>query len=478
MLIFAAIFEKDDINPSYKIMWIIIFVVMPIFGVIMYLLWGNRRVPKKLRMRLVDTTQHLKDTLGENEVNLLYLKSINPVLYRNAYYLQKNALSPVYTDTKTDYYAFGEDFFEPFIEDLKKAKKFIFLEFFIYHEGFMWDRILDILSQKVKEGLDVRVVYDGVGCLFHLPDHYDQTIRSHGIKCHVFAEPRFSLNMSNYALLNHRDHRKIAIIDGSIGYSGGVNLADEYINAIERFGVWKDTVYRLEGPAVFSMTAFFLQTWDILDESENTDVFNFIPNPSFLQQKPPTDKDLFNSKDGVVQPYMSSPLENETIAQTTYVNIIDNAHDYVYISTPYLVIDDNMLVSLITSAKKGVDVRILTPGIPDKPYVYLLTQSYYHSLIRAGVKIYEYTPGFNHAKMMVSDDTIAVVGSANLDFRSLFLHFENCCTFYGGRVVIDTKEDLLQSYALSKPISMQDIHEYSFVKRTLMTIIRFFAPLL
>ena len=276
----------------------------------------------------------------------------------------------------------------------------------------MWNSILEVLKQKAGEGVDVRVMYDGFGTLITLPSGYEHTLRSFGIKVGVFNPIRFSLHIGDYLMLNHRDHRKITVIDSNIGYGGGLNLADEYINKKVRFGVWKDTAFRIEGDAVYGLSSTFIRAWHMVT-GECLNYENYRPTV-----RKPTD--------GIVQPYFDTPLDKLNICESAYLGVINNAKKYVYITTPYLVIDNLMITSLCLASHSGIDVKSMVPGIPDKWYVYYITQSYYRVLLEAGVEIYEYTPGFLHAKMYVSDDIQAIVGSANMDFRSMYLHFENC----------------------------------------------------
>ncbi len=364
-----------------------------------------------------------------------------------------------------EYYPFGQDFFPRFLEKLKAARHYIFMEYFIVQDGEMWGRTLEILRQKAKEGVDVRVLYDGFGCLFTLPPNYAETLRAQGIQCFAVSPFRFSWHPSDYKLLNHRDHRKITVIDGEVGFTGGMNFADEYINRKKRFGVWKDTGFMLQGPAVFSLTVTFLKMWDYVAETR-TQYLDYLPESAYP------------ASEGFVQPYCDSPLDSENVAENAYFNVLRHAQHYVYLMTPYLILDNEMTTELCLSAKSGVDVRIITPGIPDKPYVYYVTQSYYPELLRAGVRIYEYTPGFVHAKMFVSDGKLAIVGSANTDYRSLYLHYENCCQFFGGQIVNRVKEDFEATMAMCHEVTAEDIRRVPLYKWLAQMFLRLFAPLM
>lgn len=472
VLVLVAILEKDDLNPAYKLMWTLIIVLMPLSGTLFYLLWGHRHVPRRLQRRFDEIEQRAKHILHQDKAPLAALAKKDRQMFHSARYLLKYANSPVYAGCQVEYYRIGEVFFPRFLQEIRKAKKFIFLEYFIMEEGYMWDTTLAILRQKVAEGVDVRLIYDGFGSLFTLPAGYEKKMREYGIQCYVFGPLTFTPHVSDYAMLNHRDHRKITAIDGNIAFSGGLNFADEYINKKLRFGVWKDTAFMLCGEAAFSLTVTFLKAWDYVS-GQKTDFMAYKPTlpPPLLSEQQMLEK-------GLVQPYYDTPLDGENVSENAYLKIIAGAQEYVYISTPYLVLDNEMITSLTLAAKSGVDVRILTPGIPDKPTVFVLTQSYYPALLRAGVRIYEYTPGFNHAKMYVSDDKTAIIGSANMDYRSLYLHFENCVSFYGGPIVQQAKQDMLESFACGTEITLEDTRRISLPKRLVQVVARFFAPML
>ncbi len=366
-------------------------------------------------------------------------------------------------NTKVTYYPVGEDMFASMLEDLKKAEHYIFLEYFIIQEGLMWDWILEILEQKVKEGVDVRLIYDDVGCVSLLPFHYAGMMEEKGIKCLAFNRfiPVVSL------VMNNRDHRKIMVIDGHTAYNGGINLADEYINKKLRFGHWKDTGVRIHGDAVFNFTLMFLEVWNAF---KVPDLDYSIFRPRRWHEEP------FEG-DGYVAPYADTPLDNEALGENVYINILNQAKDYVYIATPYLLISDEMENALCLAAKRGVDVRILMPGIPDKPTVFFMAKSYYPPLLKAGVQIYEYTPGFVHAKSYVCDDRIATVGTINMDFRSLYLHFE-CGTFlYGCKAVLDVKKDMEECFPQCHQVSLGDCRQ-GLIGNLLTSVLRVLAPLM
>ena len=345
---------------------------------------------------------------------------------------------------------------------MEKAEKYIFLEFFILRQGKMLDPIIEILERKTGQGLDVRIIYDDLGCFLTLPHHFKQHLRRKGIKCLVFNPFKPILS----SLQNNRDHRKIVIIDGKTAFTGGMNLADEYINARERFGHWKDAAIMIHGYAAWSLTLIFLHMWS-LDKKDPENPADFFP----------WNKTDIIESDGYVQPYADSPIDEENVGEHVYIQIINNAKNYVYINTPYLVVDDNLLSALSLSAKSGVDVRIITPHRWDKRIVAISSRSYYRELIHAGVKVYEYSDGFNHSKTFVSDDRVATVGTTNLDFRSLYLHFECGVWMYKTASLAKIKEDFIKTLPACKEISLEDCSRNA-LQRIIQDGLRLFAPLM
>ena len=457
------IISKDD-NPAYKLAWVIPILLLPIFGGILYLCFGDKRPTKGMRRKMDKAATKISAFSIAEEDLLDEIKEKDRIAYGQMKYINDFAHYPVYKNTKVQYFRSGEECFPVLLDQLKKAKQFIFMEYFIVEEGGMWDEILEILKQKVLEGVEVRVIYDDMGCVALLPYKYYETLEQMGIQCVAFNPviPFFSL------VMNHRDHRKITVIDGNIGFTGGFNIADEYINRKERFGYWKDTGVLLQGDAVWNLTVMFLVTWNSIKNNKTEDVRKYMPVIS---------KNNSLQYEGYVQPYGDSPLDRENVSESVFLNMINGAQDYIYLTTPYLVIDNEMMTALLLAAKRGVDVRIITPGIPDKRYVYILTQSYYSQLVNGGVKIYQYNPGFVHAKSFVCDDKFAIVGTINMDYRSLYLHFECGVFFYGTSVVKEVKEDLLeamehstqQTYALTqKRVAM----------RLMQAVLRVLAPLM
>lgn len=452
--------NKKD-NPAYKLAWVIPILSYPLLGGLMYIFMGDKKPSKRLRNR---TAKVYSETIGlmVQDPNIIEeIKKIDKSVANQAFYISQTAKFPIYKNTTSKYYNSGESNFLIIKEELRKAKHYIFMEYFIISEGVMWDEILTILEQKVKEGIEVRLIYDDMGCLTLLPYNYSKRMEQRGIKCISFNKfvPIFSIAM------NHRDHRKIIVIDGNTAFTGGINMADEYINEKIRFGHWKDIGIMLKGEAVWNFTIMFLQMWNSERPTDN-DYSIYKPNVYHSEE--------FLSN-GYVQPYGDTPLDREAVGENVYLNIINNAKEYVYIFTPYLIIDNEMMTSLCLAAKKGVDIRIVTPGIPDKKYVFWLTQSYYGQLSEAGVKIYEYTPGFLHGKCFVCDDEIATVGTINMDYRSLFLHFECGVFLYQTSIISEIKADILETISESKEITDCKI---KLPKRLMQAILRLFAPLM
>ncbi len=464
VVIMAYIAERDNLNPSYKMLWLIFMVIFPVTGALLYFFWGNRKLAKRHQDTLEIIQSDTEKLFFQDDNLLKKIKDKDTNLEKQAKYLSNIAKGMLYENTAVKYYKMGEDFFIDYLEDLKNAKKSIFMQYFIIDEGYMWDEILKILKEKAAEGVDVRVLYDGFGSLLTLPDDYEKTLQKMGIKAEVFSPIKLSYRIGDYLILNHRDHRKLTVIDGNIGYSGGLNIADEYINKINKFGRWKDTAVRLYGEGTFGLTNIFLQSWQfVTKEVEMYDKYK----PS-----------VKGKADGIIQPYHDTPLDTYNVCENAYLNVINGATDYVYIATPYLIIDNEMVTSLTLAAQSGADVRIVVPGVPDKWYAFYITQSYYKTLLEGGVRIYEYTPGFLHAKMYVCDDKQAIVGSANMDYRSLYLHYENCVSFYGGSVVKDVKADFNEMFLDSKEVSLLDVKNTPLLKRLYQIFFKILSPLM
>lgn len=459
------VISKTDV-PAYRMGWILIILIVPLFGGLLYLLIGEKRPARYMRLRLAKGMKsHDVMAVQDPEVQR-ELREKSPRAAGCASYISNCARYPVWKNTQVKYHPLGEYQYADMLEELKKAKKFIFLEYFIIEEGEMWNTILDILSEKVKEGVDVRVIYDDMGCLTKIPSNYYEKIEKRGIKCLVFNPviPIISV------VMNNRDHRKIMIIDGDTAFTGGINLADEYINHRVRFGHWKDSGIMLKGDAVWNFTIMFLEIWNSYNPEDD----------DFTVFKPNAERHGGFHSDGFVQPFCDSPLDGETVSVNVYLDILAQAKDYVYIFTPYLAISDELNIALCAAAKRGVDVRMVLPGIPDKKVAYRLSRSYYGPLLEAGVRIYEYTPGFIHAKSYVSDDKIAVVGTINMDYRSLYLHFECGVVMYENSAVQELKKDALKTFEISHEVKIGERKQGKYRRVTgklIDSFLRVFAPL-
>ena len=457
--------NKDE-NPSFKLAWIIPITVIPVFGTLLYLFlelqWEGKIINRRLRENISDTQPYLKQ-------NPRYMEQLARTSRSNANlaaYIENSGSYPVYGNTNVKYYPVGEEMFEDMKKELEKAKRFIFMEYFIVERGEMWDSILEILERKVQDGVEVRFMYDGMCCLVLLPYSYPRELRTKGLKAKMFAPIRPAL--STYQ--NNRDHRKILVIDGHTAFTGGINLADEYINRKVRFGHWKDTGIMVKGDAVTSFTMMFLQMWNIT-EKEPEDYGRYLRDPEFFY--PPE-----LSMEGFVIPYGDSPLDQETVGELVYLDIINTARNYVHIMTPYLILNYELVQALQFAAKRGVETIIIMPHIPDKEYAFLLAKAHYEELIRAGVQIYEYTPGFVHAKVFTSDDEKAVVGTINMDYRSLYLHFECAAYIYRNEVIKDVERDFKETLAKSQVITLEECRHYPWYKKFAGRVLRLFAPLM
>lgn len=451
-------------KPGFKMTWLFTVLIFPVFGGLLYLLATRQASGAYVRRRLCKARAEATGRFEKDAQLLSTAAHAYPACATQQRYLQSFAGFPIYQNTAAVYYPSGESFYDALLADLQQAERYIFLEFFIIEEGVMWNSILEVLRKKAEAGLDVRLMFDDMGCFLTLPKEYPKYLESMGIKCQVFSP--FTPVLS--VLQNNRDHRKIASIDGKVAFTGGANLADEYINAYDKHGRWRDAAIRLSGDAAWSLTLIFLELWRFASSSDE-DCFAYRPAPSPFS--PSYEAGTF------VQPYADNPLDNENVSEHVYMQIIQNARDYVYISTPYLIIDDTMISALTLAAKSGVDVRILTPQRWDKRLVHITTRSYYRELIKAGVKIYEYKDGFNHAKTFVSDDRVATVGTVNLDYRSLYLHYECGVAVYGGSVVAAVRDDFLRVLSECVRITPQSC-AVSTPKRLFQDILRIFAPLM
>ena len=462
ILVLLFLISKDD-NPSYKLIWIVVILGIPMIGGILYVLFGNKHASRRLGMKISEEHKHYLPMMQPND-DVSNMISTN---YRRAAgittYLQQKCSFPAWGNTQSTYYPIGEEMYADMLTELRKAEKFIFMEYFIVEPGIMWNSIVAILQEKAAQGLDVRVMYDDLGCINTLPKDFADALQSKSIKCIPFNPVMPFLNLA----MNNRDHRKITVIDGNVAFTGGINLADEYINEKIKYGHWKDTGVKIQGSAVWNFTEMFLELWNAFSD-DSKDIGQYKPELEFTSTL---------TSNGFVVPFSDSPVESETISQTVYLDILNKANDYVYIFTPYLIIDSEMVNALRMAAKRGVDVRMITPGIPDKKLIYRVTRANYEPLISAGVRIFEYTPGFTHAKSFVSDDEIAVVGTINLDFRSLYLHYECGLLLVKTGSIMQVKDDFVTTISKCVEVTSDDLRQ-SFFWQLFDTVIRLFSPLM
>ncbi len=451
-------------QAEYKMAWVVPILTLPVFGGLMYLLYGGNRLSARSKRKMRDQEAAIKRYMGKaSEETLAALDALGGDAKTQSAYLESACFSPPHSHTETTYFPLGDSMFRQMKLELERAEKYIFLEYFIIQPGKMWGEILEILERKARAGVDVRVMYDDLGCLYTLPTGYDATLEKMGIRCRVFNRYRPVVTLR----LNNRDHRKIMVVDGNVAFTGGINLADEYINEKVRFGHWKDSGIMLRGDAVWNFTVMFLSGWDNV-AGIREDFASFRPS------LPVGDV----VRDGVVQPYDDSPLDDRPVGANVYHNLIAKATRYVYLTTPYLIIDDDMTAALCVAAQSGVDVRIITPHIPDKKLVFQATRAHYPLLLESGVRIFEYTPGFIHAKNFAVDDRYGTVGTVNMDYRSLYLHFECGVWMAGSSAISGVREDFLATQAMSEEITLEKAKQMSRNKRLMQALLRAFSHLL
>ncbi|WP_064609214.1 cardiolipin synthase [Streptobacillus moniliformis] len=449
-------------NANVKLVWIILIFLAPLFGICLYWFIKLDFGSIMMRKRIVDIHNKTKNLLIQKQDIIKKLKDNRLFELRNiARYIKKIGGYNIYQDSEVKYYSLGEYMFLDMLKALKNAKKFIFLEYFIIEEGKMWDSILEILKQKVLEGVEVRVMYDGTCEYSTLDRDYPQELMTYGIKAQAFS-PVTPFVSTHY---NNRDHRKIMVVDGEIAFTGGINLADEYINEISKYGHWKDTGIRIIGEGAKPLTLMFLQSWNIFDYTNNE-------YSKYLD----TTHNIKN--DGYIIAYGDEPFDDELLGQNVYIDILNNAKDYVYIMTPYLIIDNEMLAAIKLTAIKGVDIRIILPHIADKKLPFALAHNHYSELLEKGVKIYEYTEGFIHGKMFVSDDEKVVVGTINLDYRSLYHNFENAVYMYNIDAIEDVKNDFIETFKKSQIFTNRDLKEDKLLRKLIGKLMKIFAPLI
>ena len=460
IMFFVLVSKYED--PSFKLPWLtLILLVVPLGGII-YLMF---RYPHFTRRRKEEARTVVENENKLKDGNPLAANLMDPDLRSQSSYLYNVTGLSLKGHTATRFEPLGEVFWKDLLEDLKQAKHFIFMEYFIIEEGTMWNAILEVLKQKAAEGVDVRLIYDDIGCIQTLPNHYDRTLRSYGIETCIFN--RFSPVVSIFH--NNRDHRKITVIDGYIGYTGGLNLADEYINVKVIHGHWKDTAVRLEGEGVQNLLELFMDTWQYINNTSE-DLSLYLPHVYHPE--------AFAYTEGYTQAYGDSPYDNNNTGEEVYMNMINQSHDYVYMESPYLIISYTLINAMCLAAKRGVDVRLITPHVADKWYVHIVTQAHYAPLIEAGVKVYEYTPGFIHSKVFVSDGREATVGTINLDYRSLVYHLECGCWMCETPTVQVIHDDFMETMNKSQEETLEQVRKVAFPIRVARSVIRFFAPLM
>lgn len=482
---------NEENNASFKIAWIIPVLVIPVFGTVLYIYINLQPGTKRIHKKLTKIEDEIRPYLAQNEETVQELQEQSAGEKGIADYLYHADNYPVYAGCKMKYYPIGEAKFADMIEQLKHAEHFIFMEYFIVAKSYMWNTILEILKEKAAQGVEVRMMYDGMCSLALLPYGYYKDLEKMGIQSIPFSQIRPVL--STYQ--NNRDHRKILIIDGKTVFTGGINLADEYINRIDRFGHWKDTAVMIQGEAVKSFTLLFLKMWHVakgkdsipqeeirkytVEVWENTQADEMRTDMESMRNT-----DMQNMQDkklhagGYVIPYGDDPYGDERIGKQVYIDILNRARKYVHIMTPYLILDDEMITALRYCAKRGVETVIIMPHIPDKIYAYLLARTYYKQLLKYGVKIYEYTPGFVHAKVFVSDDIRGCVGTINLDFRSLYLHFECGAYMYSNDVLHDVEQDFKETLKRCQEITKESCDKYPKGKMLVGKMLRLIAPLM
>lgn len=453
---------NSSIDPTAKITWLIIIMLMPVFGALLFWFTQSEVGHRALKSRVDQLIKETNDLVPQDQDALEHLKEEAPGAANLASYINRTGCHPVYENTAVTYFPMGEDKWAEMLRQLEQAQHFIYMEYFVVDEGLMWGKILEILARKAKEGVDVRVLYDGTCEFTTLPHDYPKRLQQLGIQCRMFARV-IPMVSTHY---NYRDHRKILVIDGHTAFNGGVNLADEYINHIQRFGHWKDTAIMLKGDAVRSFTLMFLQMWNVAEKNPKFDV---------LQQYPALPQ---SQAEGYVIPYGDCPLDHDKVGERVYMDILNRSQKYVHIMTPYLILDGEMETALCFAAERGVEVKLILPGIPDKKMPYALAKMHYEALLNSGVQIYEYTPGFVHAKVFVSDDKEAVVGTINLDYRSLYHHFECATWMYGVPCIGEIEEDFETTLLKCRKVTKDTIWQGNKMLRPLGYLLRVLAPLM
>lgn len=464
VLIVLAIYSQHT-TATMKMPWIILILALPILGTILYVMIGLNSSTFKMKKRFEKIDEVLLPMLHQDEDVQKRLKEYSPYAANLSSYLQRYSQYPVYQNTDIEYYSEASHGIRAQKEELAKAERFIFMEYHAIEDAESWHEIQAVLEERVAAGVEVRLIYDDMGSIGFINTDFVKRMEAKGIHCRVFNPFAPGLNL----FLNNRDHRKITVIDGAVGFTGGYNLANEYFNLTHPYGYWKDTGVKLTGEAVRSLTITFLEMWNAVRASDRSDreFDRYLPQVSYQAKE-----------NAFIQPYADSPMDEEQVGENVYISMAESARNYVWFVTPYLIITDEMIHALGLAAKRGVDVRVITPGIPDKKLIYKVTRSYYNTLTRNGVKVYEYTPGFCHCKMCVADDEMAVCGTINLDYRSLYHHFENGCFYSNCKAVQDTRKDFEAMMEVSKDVTEDYTIGRSARLRLGEMILRLVAPLL
>ncbi|MBQ9632992.1 MAG: cardiolipin synthase [Lachnospiraceae bacterium] len=468
LLVFVIYGQRQ--SPSFKMPWIMLILTLPVFGILLYLLIGLNGSTHRMQKEYEGLDKKLLPLLPEDEKVIEKERKRDVRIANLSHYIRRNSGFPVYADTRITYYDDAAEGIEAQKGELKKAERFIFMEYHAIEDAQSWRAIEDILVQKAASGVEVRVFYDDMGSIGFINTDFVEKLKNKGIQCQVFNAFAPGMNI----FLNNRDHRKITVIDGKVGFTGGYNLANEYFHVTEPFGFWKDTGVRLVGRAVDSLTVMFLEMWNAIAKKKDADK-DF---EKYLRQIPESEGPAADEEVGFVQPYADSPLDDVLLGEDVYLSMSEMATDYIWFVTPYLIITDEMTRILSLAARRGVDVRIITPGIPDKKIIYSVTRSYYNGLVRNGVRIFEYTPGFCHAKMSITDDIAATCGTINMDYRSLYHHFENGCLIADCEAVGQIRRDFEKMFAESKDVSEYYRTGRGAFLRIGQMILRLFAPLM
>lgn len=464
VILVLVIYGKHT-TSSMKMPWIVLILALPIVGITLYLLIGLNGGTWIMRERYKKIDDQIFPLLHEDKKIIGKLAEIEPVAAGIATYISRTSSYPLYENTDITYYDDAAAGLEVLLTELKKAEKFIFMEYHAIENALSWGRIEEVLLERAEAGVEVRVFYDDAGSIGFINRDFAKRLEALGISCRVFNPFMPGLNI----FLNNRDHRKITVVDGKVGFTGGYNLADEYFNITHPYGMWKDTGIRLEGDAVKSLTITFLEMWNAVKRSDKDDV-DF--------EKYLLKYDYKAEGKAFVQPFADIPIDNEQVGEDVYISMADKAEKYCYFMTPYLIITDEMTRAISLAAKRGVDVRIITPGIPDKKMIYRVTRSFYNGLVRNGVRVYEWTPGFCHAKMCVTDDKMSVCGTINLDYRSLYHHFENACFIADEKLAKDIRKDFEATFKQCREVTEEYKTGRKSVLRLSQLFMRLFAGLL